>query len=636
MKLVKVIFFILFLFFAISIGSIFYIVQHPWVDFSVLENYNPGQPSLLHDCNGKVWGKFELQKREIIKYKDIPEHLIQAFLAAEDWNFFTHHGISFKGIIRSSLINLYKRKIVQGASTITQQLVKLLFFDLSRSFKRKIKEQFLSLIIERQFTKEQILETYLNHVYLGAGIYGIEAACKRFWSKSAKEISIDQSAILAAIVRSPKAYCPLYNPENSLKRRNTILNSMQKLKFITKDQYKYYKKLPIEITENNSNNIAPHLKETIRIYLEELVGKHKLYTGGLKIYSTIDINIQKSANSALNNKIKELKENIKNIDGALLSIDTKTGAIKALVGGYNFKNSQFNRALYAKRQIGSTLKPIIYSAAINSGLNFNDIAIDEPLTLLNNNNIWSPKNATKRFEGPVTLAYALSNSNNIIAIKTLLKVGVNKIINLSKKAGLKANFLPYPSLALGCIDCSLKEVTAMFNIFANYGTYAEPYFLNYVKDKWGNKIYKNKVKSYKVLDQKISDQVNKVLSIAINKIKKILKIKKLSCKVIGKTGTTNNFRTCWFAGSTPELTTALYLGCDDNTPMAGKNVYSSRTALPIWFDFNRKIKPKIKKFNYSPELKKVRINLRSGKIENFKSSKTATILINNFKESNIF
>lgn len=618
MRIIKITLSIFFIFIAGSIGSVFYIIQQPWIDFSVLENYDPGKPSVLLDEHNRVWGKFELHKREIIKYHEMPKHIVHAFLAAEDWNFFDHHGISIKGIIRSSLVNLYKRKIVQGASTITQQLVKLLFFDLSRNFKRKIKEQFLSLMVERQFTKEQILETYLNHVYLGAGIYGIEAACKNFWNKSAKEISIDQAAVLASIVRSPRSYCPLYNPENTLKRRNVILNSMNKLNFITDKEYNFYKDLNIEISDASRNkfendNIAPHLKETIRIYLEDLIGKDKLYTAGLKIQTTLNIDLQQNAQKAFYKKIAAMREkNIENLDGALISIDKSSGAIKALIGGYSFNNSQFNRALYAKRQIGSTFKPIIYACAIMNGYSFNNIAIDEPLSLINGNSIWTPQNSTHRFEGPITLAHALANSNNIIAIKTLLNTGIYKIINLSKKCGLTGDFPPYPSLALGCVDCTLKEVAAMFNVFANNGIYTEPYFLNSVKDQWGNKIWKHTVKTKRVIEQKASGQVSKILSIAINRIRKILKIKKLDSESIGKTGTTNQFRTCWFAGSTPELTTALYLGCDDNKPMVGKGVYASRTALPIWFELNKTIKPTIKKFKYSPELKKIKINLKTG------------------------
>ncbi|HVX00470.1 MAG TPA: biosynthetic peptidoglycan transglycosylase, partial [Candidatus Babeliaceae bacterium] len=220
-------------------GATFFLFTKPWIEFSVLEYYNPGKPSILIDCEGKEWARFQVDCREPVAFSSMSPHIVNAFLAAEDHDFFSHYGISVKGIIRSSLINLYKGRIIQGASTITQQLVKLLYFDGKRSFRRKIKEQVVALLVERQFTKHQIIQTYLNHVYFGCGIYGVEAASQRFWGKSANALTLAQAATLAGIVRSPNNYCPLLSAENALKRRNVVLKCMENLGYITEMEYQH-------------------------------------------------------------------------------------------------------------------------------------------------------------------------------------------------------------------------------------------------------------------------------------------------------------------------------------------------------------------------------------------------------------
>lgn len=260
-------------------GAFFYLLDNHIIDLSPLAHYNPGKPSILLDDQGNEWARFSLDRRQPISLHEMPRHLINAFIAAEDWQFFDHGGISWKGIMRSTLINAYNRRIVQGASTITQQLVKLLFFDSQRTFSRKIKEQVYSFLVERQFTKEYILETYLNHIYFGCGIYGVQAASQRFWGKNAADLTIDQSAVLASIVRSPNHYCPINSPKAAQSRRDVILKSMSKLKLISVQEYEQAVAQPVIILKNDTVLCAPHLKETIRLFLENLVGKEKVYTG---------------------------------------------------------------------------------------------------------------------------------------------------------------------------------------------------------------------------------------------------------------------------------------------------------------------------------------------------------------------
>ena len=604
------------LFFFISMacllgGAAYFVLNNYTVDFSPLAHYNPGHPSILLDDQGNEWGRFQLDRREPIPLDAMPLHVRNAFIAAEDWDFFNHGGISYKGIVRSLLVNLRYGKKKQGASTITQQLVKLLFFDSAKTYKRKIKEQIYAVLVEKQFTKEQILETYLNHVYFGFGIYGVEAASQRFWGKHTAHLSLDESAILAGIIRSPGHYCPLLFPDATKKRSNVILHSMRKLAFISEDEYQKAIKTPLRIKQVDSFVLAPHLKEMIRLQLEEEVGKGVLYTGGLVIQTTINRQIQELAQKSFHEQLTQFKKDMmREMDGGLLTIDSKTGEIKALVGGYDFNTSKVNRAWQAKRQMGSVFKPIIFAAAIQSGASFADTEIDEPITIEQYNALWQPNNYNKRFEGKMTLAHSVVRSNNIIAVKTLLKTGIPTVVTLAQACHFEEKIHPYPSLALGCVDGKLKEVIGMFNIFANKGQYVEPYVIKSVKDQWGTRIYKSNPTHDQVLPEIVVDKVAKVLELPIKRWRIAYKQQLIEDDIICKTGTTNDCRTCWFAGSTPELTTAVYIGCDDNRSMG--DVYPIKTAFPVWLGLHSALKPTGKKFSYHSSLQPVLINQYSG------------------------
>ncbi len=595
------------------LGGSFYLLTNHWVDVSVLEHYEPGRASVVLDCKGKEWARFQLDRRDPVSISKMPSHLINAFLAAEDWHFFSHSGLSFKGIIRSILVNMYHGRRVQGASTITQQLVKLLFFDSAKTFSRKLKEQLYSLLIEQQFSKHQILQIYLNHVYFGCGIYGVEAACRRFWKISVEDISVEQAASLAAVIRNPSQYCPLLCPLSNEQRRNLILNNMYKLSFITKDQLDCSLDQPLFVVQEDGPCCAPHLKEDLRIFLERLVGKKELYSGGLTIQTTLDKSMQKNARSAFKtNCLHVQKELDRDVDGGLISIDVATGQMRAVVGGIDYAMSQYNRAFQAKRQMGSVFKPVVYAAAVEQGMKFNDVEVDEPLELVYGGATWAPKNYNKKFNGPITRAFALSHSNNIVTIKTLLQAGVEAVIDVAKRCRLNGPFNPYPSLALGCIDATLKECVGMFNVFANNGVYVRPYYISFVKDKWGKKIYKHTPEQERILSTNTTSQVAKVLELSVQRAYQWFSNQWIDCDALAKTGTTNDSRTCWYAGSTPTLTTAIYIGCDDNKSL-GDSIYPIRTAFPIWLSFNRTIKNEIKQFVYDPELEEVVINERTGR-----------------------
>jgi len=600
------------LFFSFLTGAFVFMIHSRCIDFSVLENYNPGRPSILLDDQGREWGKFQLDRRKFVSLDAMPQSLINAFLATEDHKFYEHHGLSLRGILRSIFVNIYSGKKAQGASTITQQLVRLLFFDAKKTFTRKVKEQILSVLVEFQFTKDQILETYLNHVYFGHGIYGVQAASQRFWNKNVGDLNLDEVAVLAGMVRAPGYYSPILSPTSVQKRRNTVLRLMQKRGFIDEQTCLQAQSVQLQVCDIDTDVIAPHVKEMIRIYLEDLVGKQQLYSGGLTIQTTINYDIQKAAEKAFHDHVKVLKVKLSpSVDGGLLSIVPATGEIKALVGGYDFKKSKFNRATQAQRQMASIFKPFIYAAALEAGILLTDIEIDEPLEIKVGNQIWKPQNNTNKFVGISTFARALSYSNNIVIIKLLLKIGIDRAIDFAKRCHINAHMNPYPSLALGCIDATLIEAVGAFNIFANNGVYVEPYYIRWVKDSLGVKIVKADPKQERVIDCKISSQILKVLTVGINRLRKSIGKEWFGGDAAGKTGTTNDSRTCWFCGSTPDLTTGIVIGDDDNKSL-GQKVYGSKTSFPIWFEMHKRIGSSQRSFYYDPSLQEVMVNWKTG------------------------
>lgn len=599
---------------AFLLGVVLYISHEGTLDFSVLERSVAAKPTIVLDDTGKEWTRFQYDRREPVVLSAMPKHLVHAFVAAEDWDFFSHKGISYKGIVRSTLVNLYHRRIVQGASTITQQLVKLLFFDAQRTFSRKIKEQLYALLLEQQYSKEYIMQMYLNNVYFGCGIYGVEAASQAFWGKSAAQMTVDEAAVLAGIVRSPGLYCPLLHPEASLKVRNTVLSKMARLHFIREDECSAFKKQPLVLAPRPVDDCAPHLKEMIRLFLEERFGRRMLYTGGLVVQTTLSRSLQRQAEKAFAEQIANLRVGVhEHLDGAVFSMDSTTGGVKALIGGRSFKLSQFNRAMQTVRQIGSVIKPLVYAAALEKGRTFADTMIDEPLSFEQpNGQTWMPNNYNLQFEGEMTLARALYRSNNTIAIKTLLEAGYDRVIELARRCGLHGAFNRYPSLALGCVDGTLQEVTAMFNIFAHNGCYVEPHFIVWVKNSLDVKIYRHEAKEHRVLASLVSDQVAKALMLSLKQIKYLYPDQWLATEAMSKTGTTNDCRTCWYVGSTPGVTTGVYIGCDDNSPL-GKNIYPLRTAFPIWLAMHRSLPVKQMAFTLDPRLKTVLVDERTGR-----------------------
>ncbi len=619
--MIKRIIFIFFCAFCTGIGVFFYLFEKEWVDFSSLGYYTNAKPSILFDEEGREIGRFELDRRNPVTYDKMPDILIKAFVAAEDRLFFEHQGISIKGIIRSFLVNLYHGRVVQGASTITQQLARCMFLYNDRTIWRKIQEIFLAFQLERQLSKEQILELYLNNIYFGRGTYGVDAACRRFWNKSLDQLTVADAAILAASAASARLYSPLNAPCSAKKRRNVIINVMYQQGFITSKECEIAKKEPLKVLDfAQGNPIRLYVIEWVRAWAESIWGKEALYCKGLRIQTSINLDVQVAAEKSFANVVSFLRNKIgDDLNGGLVSMEPTTGQIKAFVGGFNFKYSQFNRAFRACRPMGSSFKPFLYACALEHGIDLDQVMVDEPMEFeLPSGQTWTPRNWNNRFEGPMTLVRALTLSNNIIAIKLFLSLGINEVAEWVKRLNFKNDMPHYPSAALGTVEVSVEENCAAFNVFATNGIYVKPYLVEWVKDERGAKIWEYKQIKYRVLPSSIASKMNNALSHRMALNKQQATAGWFDSESIGKTGSTNGAATTWFVGATPGLTTAVYVGCDSNRAM-GSQVFASATAFPVWLGLYKSITHKKKHFYTDPDLHEVSINWVTGLSSSYQS-----------------
>ncbi len=600
---------------SISLGGIAVLLEKDWVDFSSLDMYKTALPSVVFDDEGQVLARFELDKRTPVSYKKLPKILVNAFVAAEDHGFFQHNGISLRGIVRSTLVNCYRGRVVQGASTITQQLARLMFLYHDRTFYRKFQEVFIAFQLERQLSKEQIFELYINNVYFGRGIYGVQAACKRFWNKSVEDISLDQAATLAAVAKSARLYSPLNAPANAQQRRNIILKVMARMGLACQAEVQQALKVDVHIQDYAPGNpIRLYVQEWIRTWAEGKWGKDALYRKGLKIKTTINTDVQEKAEIAFSKTIHALRQHQgPALNGGLVSIDPPTGRIKAMIGGYDFKQSQFNRATQAYRQIGSSYKPILYALALRAGIEMDTVMVDDPDTpfelTMPNGTLWQPKNWHKKPEGAMTLVRALTYSNNIIAIKLFLALGSSYIIPWTKLFGITRGLTNYPSMALGTAEASVIENVAAFNVFANNGVYVKPYLIEWVKGASGDKIWEVEPCQYRIWDSRLNTKMVNILSQRMLLGKRQYQQKWIDADAIGKTGSTNGAATTWFVGATPSLTTAVYTGRDDNKPV---HLLAGRTTFPLWVSLYQSLKSAKKHFYTDPALREVTINWLTG------------------------
>jgi penicillin-binding protein, 1A family len=563
---------------------------------SMVEDYKPQMATTIYDKNNNVVDVLEAESRDAVKLEDVSPYVKEAFLAIEDKKFYSHHGLHFKGIIRAVLTNFLKGKATQGGSSITQQLAKNAFLTPERTFSRKVKEAILTYQIERTYTKDEILERYLNEIYFGSGSYGIKNAADQYFRKDPKDLNIAEAALLAGIPNRPTKYDPNRSLDNALHRQQIILKEMFEDGRITKEEYEEALAYKFELeNEENVKNVPkntsiiynrrpkkaynnPELTTIVENYLAEIYDDEQIYSSGLKIYTTIDLDYQKVARDTFN-AYPYFKN--KEINGAMVTLDPFTGGIVSIVGGKNFKAGNFDRATMARRQLGSSFKPFVYLKALESGY--------EPYSVVVNDFVaygkWAPKNFDGRYTFNSTLVNSLNLSLNIPAVKLMDAVTVDAFKEeMTDKLKLTSE-IQNLTTALGSVDSTPVNTAANFSIFVNGGYIVKPNIIREIRDNQDFLIYVADIEKVKAFDSVDVSVITAMLkSVVSNGTATKARVVDKSGRPIqqgGKTGTTSEHRTAWFVGITPEYVTVCYIGRDDNKPMYGKMTGGSAVA-PMW------------------------------------------------------
>ncbi len=666
-----------------SVGLLLvYSTDLPQVD--QLERYRPSSITELYDDQGRTIGSFALQRRVVAAYDDYPQILRQALISIEDKDFYRHWGINVWRIAGAAYRDMESGGKVQGASTLTMQLARNLFLSPDRSFHRKVQEALLAVQIERHFTKPQIFTLYANQIYLGHGVYGFEAASQFYFSKPAKKLTLDEAALLAGLPKSPSYYSPITHPDRALKRRNLVINSMMEDGMITAQEAATARDQPIQLElAHDPDSLAPYFVEEIRRYLEAKYGSDQVHQGGLKVYTSLDMDLQRAANRALFDGLaayerrhgwkghlenvlsadvtvanyqhpdwdsepevngyvhalvlevtpaaalvkfgrysaaiipadaawtrRKLQDILKRGDivyvkvvslspdgkarisleedsgaqGALVAIDNATGEIKAMVGGRDFNLSKFNRSTQALRQVGSSFKPYVYTAAIDRGASPDDTILDAPVAFPSPSGPpYEPHNYDEKFEGTITLRRALAQSRNIPALKLADSLGIRTVIDYAHRFGITSSIPPYLPVALGAVEITPIEQTSAFSVFPNDGVHVMPRYITKVTDYEGRTLEEN----FPDVKDVIGARTARIMTSMLREVVlhgTAIAAAGLKYPLAGKTGTTNNFTDAWFVGFSPSITCGVWIGYDEKKFLGAKET-GARAALPIWMDF---------------------------------------------------
>src|SRR6056297_315092 len=634
----------------VFVGAITWIIK----DTLDISNYKgSSETTIIYSAEGELLTKLYRENRIYVSLDKIPAHLKEAIVAIEDKNFYVHHGIDFFGIMRAVVANIRAGYRAQGASTITQQLARNALLHQKKTYYRKIQEAYLALQFERMYTKPEILEMYLNEIFMGHSAYGVEAAAQQYFGESVSELSLSESALLAGLPRAPNYYSPFNNREAAIERRNIVLNKMAELGYISEESAQEAKnqEIVLDSKEDNLNkDIAPYFIRYVRDKLLDMYGANMVYGSGLKVYTTLDTDMQKIANSSVENAIKQkyiptvTRNNAADPTQpqmALITLDAKTGAIKTMIGGRG--NDQFNRATQAVRQPGSAFKPFVYTTAVKNNYSPGDVINDMPMSnpkkkSSNNKEIW-PTNYENEYRGLVSLRTGLVHSINVAAVKMLQKVSVNDTISTARQMGISTfepadNAEDHYSLALGGLNRGVKpiEMATAYGIFANNGIRTEPYAITQVKDSDNRVIYEAHPKKQIVLSPETSYLMTDMLRSVINQGTGWRA--DLDRPVAGKTGTTNNYTDAWFVGYTPSLVTSVWIGEDNLQKMVyderdanGDLVFnengrartiSSSEAARLWGEYMREVVKdrEVAYFSEPNNIKSVSIDPITGKLPN--------------------
>ncbi|MDD4178711.1 MAG: PBP1A family penicillin-binding protein [Candidatus Margulisbacteria bacterium] len=557
-----------------------------------LNTYVPSESTILYAADGKIIARFHQEEnRQVVPLSKISVFFQNAVIATEDPNFYGHHGLDFSGIIRASIKNFSYGRIVEGGSTITQQLAKNLFLNKRKSFVRKFSEALIALQIERRYTKEEILELYLNQVYLGHNAYGIESAANLYFGKRAAELDLAESAMIAGLIRGPELYSPYRNYKGAKIRQLYVLNKMYEKGLVQEREAKLAAIEELDFSPKNLKALGEMAAYFISYVLQDLTNKYgeeMVYHGGLKVYTTLDQDKQAIAENVINQFVSAEGSKYNFSQASLVSLDPRTGYIKALVGGANFYESKFNRVTQAQRPPGSSFKPFVYTAAIEQGIYPGTVLNDVPTTFQvwpnrwNPFGTWKPMNFDNKFRGRVTMRYALEKSLNLPSIKLLERVGVQNAIGVAQRMGIKSRLEPGLALALGASEVNLLEMTSAFGVFADNGIRVEPTAITKIENRDGVTLYKHEIQERRALDENVAaimvDMMRGVLTRGTGVRGQIGR------PAAAKTGTSQEFKDAWFIGFVPQLVTGVWVGNDDNTPMRG--VAEVATCPRIWRAYN--------------------------------------------------
>jgi len=569
---------------------------------ATMKDYRPCLVTQVFSARGELIGEFCTERRYPVELSAVAPVMVNAILAAEDDQFFEHQGINLWSIVRAAFANLRSHEIRQGGSTITQQVVKSLLLSPERSYTRKIREAILATRIEQSLTKQEILTLYLNQIYFGRGAYGVEAAARVFFGKSARDLGLVEASYLAALPKAPSYYSRL---DRARERQHYVLERMASLEFITPGQLA--EALATEPrfskTLNVTQTAAPHFVEFVRREIEKTYGAEALYNGGLHIETTLDLDRQRAADAAVALGIEQYEARHQNrgesksrVQAALISIDPYSGGIHAMVGGRDFRESQFNRAVQARRQPGSAFKPIIYAAALDKGYTVASIIIDSPLIFEDFSaprrpgggiGFWEPQNYDQRFLGPVSFRKALAQSRNIATIKILKDIGIDYALGYARALGLEGEYTHGLSLALGSCGVSLIDLVKAYGAFCAEGVYAEPFAITRIVNRDGVAIASNQPKLVSALSPQTAYIMTTLLQSVVEEGTG-RRVKALQRPCAGKTGTTNEVRDAWFIGFTPDVVTGVWVGFDDLQPL-GRHETGAVAAAPIWLEYMQKV-----------------------------------------------
>jgi len=567
-----------------------------------LEIFQPGEPSILYSNRDEPIAALASEYRIFVPLQRVPKLVQQAVLDAEDAQFYRHGAISLKGMARAAIRNLTSARLKEGGSTITQQLAKSLFLTPERTLSRKFKELQLAQEIERRYSKDKILEMYLNTIYFGGGAYGIEAAARTYFSKSVGQLSLAEAALLAGLPKAPSLSSPFTDPKRAKERRDYVLTRMEKEGHIKAAEAKAAIRLPIALTPFfKGRGVAPSFADFVRRELEPRFGRVLLTRGNLRIYTTLNLETQRTATETLRRGLADIEKTLAGkrkagapepavLEGALVALDPGTGEIRAMVGGRDYGRSQFNRAVQARRQPGSAFKPFVYAAAFDQGFTPATLLEDYPISysIPQNGRLfeWSPNNFDRQFRGPVTLRRALEESINVPTVRLLEAVGVEPVISLAHRMGITSEMRREYGLALGVSEVSLLELTSAYGVLANRGVRVPPRGVRRVASPSGDVLEAPSDSGERVLREEVAFLVTSILQGAVER-GTARRARIPGRAVAAKTGTSQDAADIWLVGYTPRLVTGMWAGFDRPRSL-GSHESAGRLAAPVWADFMRR------------------------------------------------